>query len=336
MFLKSIHHEPETLTMNRLFKSAATLAFALAATSGWAQAYPTKPIRVIVPFPAGGPVDQTARALGTRLGTSLGQSIIIDNKGGAGGLLGADAVAKSAADGYTLLFSSAGALAIVPHIVPSMPYNPQKDLVAVTQALKVPAVLVVAANSKFKTFADLKAAATGDASKINYASAGSGTTPHLQAELLKREAKLNMNHIPYRGAAPALTDLMGGQVDMMMVDIPVVLPFIQSGKLRALAVTNATRIPVLKDVPTVGELGLPKAEAYNWYGMLAPARTPPEIINKLYTSVGAALRSPELKQQFDQQGVEVVGSKPEEFGAFISAESERWGTLAKAVGAKLE
>src|SRR5580765_3348079 len=253
--------------MNALFKSAAAVTLALAAASGWAQAYPTKPIRVVVPFPAGGPVDQTARALGAKLSTSLGQSIIIDNKGGAGGLLGADAVAKSPADGYTLLFSSAGALAIVPHIVPSMPYNPQKDLVAVTQALKVPAVLVVSANSKYKTFADLKAAATGDASKINYASAGSGTTPHLQAELLKREAKLNINHIPYRGAAPALTDLMGGQVDMMMVDIPVVLPFIQSGKLRALAVTNANRIPVLKDVPTVGELGLPKAEAYNWYGM---------------------------------------------------------------------
>lgn len=322
--------------MNALFKSATALTIALAAASGWAQAYPTKPIRLVVPFPAGGPVDQTARALGAKLSTSLGQSIIIDNKGGAGGLLGADAVAKSPADGYTLLFSSAGALAIVPHIVPSMPYNPQKDLVAVTQALKVPAVLVVAASSKYKTFADLKTAATGDASKINYASAGSGTTPHLQAELLKREARLNINHIPYRGAAPALTDLMGGQVDMMMVDIPVVLPFIQSGKVRALAVTSATRIPVLKDVPTVGELGLPKAEAYNWYGMLAPARTPPEIIQKMYGAVGTALRSPDLKQQFEQQGVEVVGSKPEEFGPFIAAESERWGSLAKAVGAKLD
>ena len=322
--------------MNRFFRSAAALTLALTTVAGWAQAFPTKPIRLVVPFPAGGPVDQTARALGAKLSTSLGQSIIIDNKGGAGGLLGADAVAKAPADGYTLLFSSAGALAIVPHIAASMPYNPQKDLVAVTQALKVPAVLVVAANSKYKTFADLKAAATGEASKVNYASAGSGTTPHLQAELLKREAKLNINHIPYRGAAPALTDLMGGQVDMMMVDIPVVLPFIQSGKVRALAVTNAKRIPVLKDVPTMGELGLPKVEAYNWYGMLAPARTSPEIINKLYGAVAAALRAPDLKQQFEQQGVEVVASKPEEFGPFIAAESERWGSLAKAVGAKLD
>lgn len=322
--------------MNQFFRSVAALALALAASSGWAQAYPTKPIRMVVPFPAGGPVDQTARELGTRLGAAFGQSVIIDNRGGAGGLLGADLVAKAAPDGYVLLFSSAGALAIVPHIVPSMPYDPQKDLVAVTQALKVPAVLVVSADSSFKTFADLKAAAMGEASKINYASAGSGTTPHLQAELLKREAKLNISHIPYRGAAPALTDLMGGQVDMMMVDIPVALPLIQSGKLRALAVTNSERIPVLKDVPTVRELGFPNAEAYNWYGMLAPARTPPAVIDKLYTAVGAALHTPELMKQFEQQGVQVVASKPQEFAGFIAAESQRWGALAKAVGARME
>jgi len=322
--------------VNRFIQSAAALALSLTALSGGAQTYPNKPIRVVVPFPAGGPVDQTARALGAKLSASLDQPIIIDNKGGAGGLLGADAVAKAPADGYTLLFSSAGALAIVPHIVASMPYNPQKDLTAVTQALKVPAVLVVSATSKYRTFADLKTAATGAASQVNYASAGSGTTPHLQAELFKREAKLNINHIPYRGAAPALTDLMGGQVDMAVIDIPVVLPFIQSGKLRALAVTNAKRIPVLKDVPTVGELGFPKAEAYNWYGMLAPARTPPDVIAKMYAAVGAALKSPDLKQQFEQQGVEVVASKPEEFGSFITAESERWGSLAKAVGVKLD
>ncbi|UUZ65676.1 tripartite tricarboxylate transporter substrate binding protein [Polaromonas sp. P1-6] len=276
--------------MKILFRSAAALALTLAAASGWAQAYPNKPIRVVVPFPAGGPVDQTARALGAKLSTALGQPIIIDNKGGAGGVLGADAVAKAPADGYTLLFSSAGALSIVPNIAPSMPYNPQKDLLAVTQALKVPTVLVVSANSKYKTFADLMRFAKANPDKVNYGSAGSGTTTHLEVELLKREAKLSMNHIPYRGAAPGLTDLMGGQVDLMMVDVPVVLPFIKAGKLRALAVTSATRIPVLKDVQTTAELGLPKVEVYNWYGMLAPARTPPEIVNKMYGAVEAALR----------------------------------------------
>ncbi|UUZ70050.1 tripartite tricarboxylate transporter substrate binding protein [Polaromonas sp. P2-4] len=251
-------------------------------------------------------------------------------------MLGADAVAKAPADGYTLLFSSAGALSIVPNIAPSMPYNPQKDLLAVTQALKVPTVLVVSTNSKYKTFADLMSFAKANPDKVNYGSAGSGTTTHLEVELLKREAKLSMNHIPYRGAAPGLTDLMGGQVDLMMVDVPVVLPFIKAGKLRALAVTSATRIPVLKDVQTTAELGLPKVEVYNWYGMLAPARTPPEIVNRMYGAVGAALRSPDLKEQFAQQGVEVVASKPEEFGPFIFAETARWGALAKAVGAKLD
>jgi tripartite-type tricarboxylate transporter receptor subunit TctC len=322
--------------MHKFLKSAAAIALGMAAFSALAQAWPSKPIRVVVPFPAGGPVDQTARALGAKVGAALGQNMLIDNKGGAGGLLGADAVAKAAPDGYTVLFSSAGALAIVPHIAASMPYDPQKDLMAVTQALKVPAVLVVSSASPYKSFAELKTAATGTASKINYASAGSGTTPHLQAELLRREAGLTINHIPYRGAAPAITDILGGQVDMMMVDIPVALPFIQSGKLRALAVTNTKRIPILKDVPTMAELGLPKVEAYNWYGMLAPARTPADIVAKLYTSVGAALRSPELQKQFEQQGVEVVGSKPEEFAPFIAAESARWGALAKAVGAKLD
>jgi len=291
---------------------------------------------MVVPFPAGGPVDQTARALGAKLTTALGQQVIVDNKGGAGGVLGADSVAKAPADGYTLLFSSAGALSIVPNIAPSMPYNPQKDLQAVTQALKVPAVLVVAATSKYQTFAEFLSGVRAAPDKFNYASAGSGTTPHLQAELLKREAKLAINHIPYRGAAPALSDLMGGQVDMMMADVPVVLPLIQAGKLRALAVTSGTRIPILKDVPTTAELGLPKVEVYNWYGMLAPANTPSDVVERLYRAVGTALHAPDMKNKFTQQGVEIVASKPDEFGPFIFAETARWGALARSVGAKME
>jgi tripartite-type tricarboxylate transporter receptor subunit TctC len=332
----TIDNAGDTAPMNRTSRIAAALAMTLTCAAAWAQPYPTKAIRVVVPFPAGGPVDVTARALGAKMGATLGQPVIIDNKGGAAGVLGADAVAKAPADGYTLLFSSAGALAIVPHIVPTMPYNPQKDLQAVTQALKVPTVLVVSAASKFRTLDDLLIAARANPDKINYASAGSGTTTHLEVELLKREAKLSMNHIPYRGAAPALTDLIGGQVDLMMADVPVVLPFIQSGKLRALAVTSAKRIPVLKEVPTTAELGLPKVEVYNWYGMLAPARTPPAVVDRVYQAVGAALRAPDLKESFTQQGVEVVASRPEEFGPFIFAESARWGALARAVGARLD
>ena len=318
--------------------SASLMAMpqAMAQTAAATSTYPTKPIRIVVPFPAGGPVDQTARLLSARMSTILGQPVLIDNKGGAAGVLGADTVAKAPGDGYTLLFSSTGALAIVPHITPSMPYKPQTDLRAVTQALKVPTVLVVSATSSYKTYADLAAAARAAPEKLNYASAGSGTTTHLEVEMLKREAKLNFNHIPYRGAAPALTDLIGGQVDLMMADVPVVLPFIQAGKLRALAVTSAERIPVLPAVQTMAELGVPGMEIYDWYGMVAPAQTPTAIVEQLQRAASAALKSPELSKVFAEQGVTVVASSPDEFGKFIASESVRWGAVAKAVGARLD
>lgn len=300
-----------------------------------AQSFPSKPVRVVVPFPPGGPVDQTLRLLAPKMSATLGQPVVIDNKGGASGVLGADVVAKSVADGHTLLFSAAGALAIVPNLAPSMPYNPQRDLLAVSQAVKVPTVLVVGANSRYHTLSDLlNAARSGSA--INYASAGSGTNTHLGMELLKREAKVAMNHIPYRGAAPALTDLIGGQVDVMLADAPVVLPQVQAGKLRALAITSAQRIPVLKDVATTAELGLAKVEIYNWYGLVAPANTPAPAVDRLYRAMADALKDPALRATFAQQGAEVVASGPDAFGPFIYAETARWGALARSVGAKLE
>jgi len=315
----------------------ATLLAALSAcvAAAHAQSFPSKPVRVVVPFPPGGPVDQTLRQLAPKMAATLGQPVVIDNKGGASGVLGADLVAKAPADGHTLLFSAAGALAIVPNLAPSMPYNPQRDLLAVSQAVKVPTVLVVGANSRYRTLSDLlNAARSGNA--INYASAGSGTNTHLGMELLKREAKVAMNHIPYRGAAPALTDLIGGQVDVMLADAPVVLPQIQAGKLRALAITSAQRIPVLKDVATTAELGLPKVEIYNWYGLVAPANTPAPAVERLYRAMADALKDPALRATFAQQGVEVVASGPDAFGPFIYAETARWGALARSVGAKLE
>lgn len=322
--------------LNLLRQWIVFIGVAVLSIAATAQSYPTKAIKIVVPFPAGGPVDQTARALAARLGVTLGQSVIVDNKGGAGGVLGADAVAKAPADGYTLLFSSTGALAIVPHIMPSMPYQPQTDLRAVTQALKVPTVLVVSARSNYKTFGDLSAAARAMPEKLNYASAGSGTTTHLEVEMLKRESRLKFNHIPYRGAAPALTDLIGGQVDLMIADVPVVLPFIQAGKLRALAVTSDARIPVLGDVPTLAEAGISNMVVYDWYGMLAPAQTPRNIVDQLQRAASTALNSPELSKMFAEQGVTVVASSPEQFGKFIAAESIRWGEIAKAVGARLD
>jgi tripartite-type tricarboxylate transporter receptor subunit TctC len=299
-------------------------------------AWPTKPIRVVVPFPAGGPVDSTMRALGAKMTATLGQTVVIDNKGGAAGVLGADNVAKSPPDGYSLLFSSTGALAIVPNLASNLPYNPQKDLQPVTQALKVPTALVVSASSKYNSLNDLLADARARPGKINYASAGSGTTTHLEVELLKREAKVEMAHVPYRGAAPAITDILGGQVELMMADVPVVMPFIKGGKLKALVVTSDRRIPVLPQVPTTAELGLPKVEVYDWYGMLAPAGTPPAIVERVHAAVAQALRSPELRKTFAEQGVEVVASRPDEFGPFIFAETARWGALARSVGARLD
>ena len=328
------------MTLTRRLILAAGLALpsiaALAQAQAPSPAWPTKPVRIVVPFPAGGPVDQTARVLAAKMTGLLGQPVVVDNKGGAGGVLGADAVAKAPADGHTLLFSSTGALAIVPHLTPNLPYKPQTDLRAVTQALRVPTVLVVSAGSPYQTYADLARAARAAPDKLAYASAGSGTTTHLEVEMLKRADRLGLTHVPYRGAAPALTDLIGGQVALMMADVPVVLPFIQSGKLRALAVTNATRIPVLGAVPTLAELGVPGMEVYNWYGMLAPARTPEAVVERLHRTVAEALAAPELAKGFAEQGVAVVASTPAEFGRFIAAESERWGALAKAVGARLE
>jgi tripartite-type tricarboxylate transporter receptor subunit TctC len=200
----------------------------------------------------------------------------------------------------------------------------------------VPTVLVVAADSPYRTYADLSRAVRAAPDKLAYASAGSGTTTHLEVEMLKREDRLQLTHVPYRGAAPALTDLIGGQVALMMADVPVVLPFIQSGKLRALAVTSAVRLPVLGTVPTLAELGVGGMEVYDWYGMLAPARTPDAIVERLHRTVAEALASPELAKGFAEQGVTVVASPPDAFGRFIVSESERWGALAKAVGARLE
>ena len=192
------------------------------------------------------------------------------------------------------------------------------------------------ANSKFNTLGELVAYAKAHPGKLNYASAGSGTTTHIEVELLKREAKIDMAHVPYRGAAPAVTDILGGQVELMMADVPVVMPFIKDGKLKALAVTSAKRIPVLPQAPTTAEAGLPKVEVYDWYGMLAPAGTPKPIVERMHEAVAQALRSPELKKTFAEQGVDVVASRPEEFGPFIFAETARWGALARSVGAKLD
>jgi tripartite-type tricarboxylate transporter receptor subunit TctC len=322
--------------MGGIMKAFAALACASIALGVGAQDYPTKPIRIVVPFAAGGPADIQARWLGNKLGAALGQQVIVDNRGGAGGILGAQAVATAAPDGYTLLYSAVGAIAIAPYIAEKVPYNPSEDFVPVVHVATAPSVLVTSAGSPYRNLADLVKHAKANPGKVSFASAGPGTTPHLGAELLKREAAINMVHVPYKGAAPALTDVVSGVVDVMFADAPVVLPFVRGGKLRPLVIGTPQRAPSLPDVPTTTEAGYKGAQVSTWYGMLAPAKTPPAVLTRVNKEVNAILASTDGKAFFAGQGLQVNGGTAEEFGSFIKAESSRWTALAKAAGAKME
>lgn len=321
------------MTSRRLFIAAAA---ALACASAFAQSWPAKPVRVVVPFAAGGPADTLARFFGPRIAAEIGQQIIVDNKAGAGGTLGAADVARSGADGHSLLFSSTGALVIYPVLSPNMPYNPERDLVGVGHAVTAPMALVVSANSPFNTLADLVKYAKANPGKLNYASAGNGTTTHLGVELLKREAGLFMTHIPYRGAAPAITDLIGGSADLMLADVPAVLSFVKGGKLKALAVTWPERSSMLPTVPTTAEAGYKGVVSATWYGLVAPAKMPAEAITRINTALNKVLKQPETAAYLNAQGVEAAGGSADSFNRFIRAEAGKWGSLTKAVGAKLD
>ncbi len=324
------------MTTRRLLVSAVVGLASLLPLSGvYAQAWPTKPVRIVVPFAAGGPADALARFLANKMAPDIGQTIIIDNKGGAGGTLGSAEVIRST-DGHSLLFSSTGALVIVPALTPNLGYNPERDLAAIGQAVITPSVIVVSAKSPFNTLADLVKYAKAHPGKLNFASAGSGTSTQLGIELLKKEAGIFMTHIPYRGAAPATTDLIAGVADLMAADVPAVVAFIKAGQLKALAVASPTRSPALPDVPTTAEAGLKGVVSGTWYGLMGPAKTPPEVIAKVNAALNKALQHPETVAFFKLQGVQSVGGSADEFGQFIRAEASKWGTLAKAVGAKLD
>ncbi|WP_421954590.1 Bug family tripartite tricarboxylate transporter substrate binding protein [Polaromonas sp.] len=299
------------------------------------QPWPGKAVRIVVPFAAGGPADALARFIAIKMSADLGQPVIIDNKGGAGGTLGAAEVARST-DGYSLLFSSTGALVIVPALMPKLSYNPERDLVAIGQAVITPSVVVVSSKSRFNTLADLVAYAKANPGKLNFASAGSGTSTQLGAELLKREAGIFMTHIPYRGAAPATTDVIGGMADLMFADVPAVVSFIRGGQLKALAVASPTRSPALPDIPTTAEGGYKTVVSGTWYGLMGPAKTPPEVVAKVNASLNKVLQNPETIAFFKAQGVQSAGGSAQDFGKFIRAESIKWGTLAKAVGVSLD
>jgi tripartite-type tricarboxylate transporter receptor subunit TctC len=301
-----------------------------------AQTYPAKPIKLIVPFPAGGPADLFARVLGNGMSADLGQQVVIENRAGVGGLTGVDALAKSAPDGYTIGVNGAAALSAIPFMVAKMPFDWQKDLALLTLVVRVPEVLVVHPSVAANSLQELVAFARANPRKINYGSAGTGSITHLAVELLKTEAGIDLVHVPYRGAAPAVNDLIGGHVQMVVLDTPVLLPHIRAGAVRALAVTSATRSAALPEVPTTGEAGLKNVISDNWYGLSAPAGVPADILERLHKSATATLRSAELKKQFDSQDAVPAPMSPGEFAAFVKTEQAKWGPIVHATGAKME
>jgi tripartite-type tricarboxylate transporter receptor subunit TctC len=312
----------------------ALAALSLLPGTAPAQSYPSKPVHLIVGFPAGGPADIFGRTFAQALSSGLSQPVIVENKSGVGGVLGIDMVAKAAPDGYTLGFNNQGSVAMAPYALTKMPFNPNKDLALITTVVKVPEVVVVNPSLPVASLAELIAYAKANPGKINFGSAGAGGITHLACELLKAEAKIDVVHVPYKGAAPAVSDLLGGQVQMGIFDVPVVLPHIKSGKFKALAVTSAKRAPPLPEVPTTGEVGYPKVISDNWYGLVAPAGTPPTVLKRIHEASVAALRSPALIEQFANVSGIPTPVTPEEYAAFLGEEQGRWSTIIKAIGFK--
>lgn len=303
--------------------AAASLSVAFAATA-MAQDYPSKQVIVVVPFAPGGTVDNVARHVQEALSSSLKQTVIVENRAGAGGTIGTSTVAKAQPDGYRvgMVFDS---YATEAHIYPTLPYSPEKDLTGVSYMVRSPMVLVVPASSPYKTLQDyINAAKTPDT--VSYASVGAGSSNHLAAELFHETAGTSALHTPYKGGGPAMTDLMGAHVDSMIASLPLVLPHVQAGKLRALGVTSQTRATQLPDVPAISET-FNNFEVYSWVGMIAPAKTPEDVVKRLNDSVNAALKTPAVSARLNDAGFEIVAGGPEQMNALTSGESQRWGRL---------
>jgi tripartite-type tricarboxylate transporter receptor subunit TctC len=320
----------------RIFRAFATsLSLLLSAAAADAEDFPARQIRLIVPFPAGGPNDIIARVIGQRMSEIAKQPVIIDNRGGQGGVLGTEALAKATPDGYTIAISSAGALAISP-TMERVAYDPLKDLQAVTLVAKVPEMLVVATNVPAKNMAELVVLAKANPGKLNFASSGPGSLPHLAGELLKLTAKIDIVHVPYRGAAPAMNDMLGQQVQMVFLDLPILLPQIKAGALRAIAIGAPERAPTAMEVPTTTEVGMPDLQTENWYGMVAPPGTPAPIVAVLNRIATEAMQDPTVKEKLAIQGATLVGDSPEHFHAFMESEIARWAKVIKDAGVATE
>ena len=316
---------------------ALTLAGAtLAASAVLAQAYPTKPVTVIVPWPPGGPSDIAARPLAKGLSDGLGKPFVIENRGGASGNIGTAVVANAAPDAYMLLVTSSSPIVINPSLYKNMPFNPQKDLAPITNVLRVPLVLAVHPSLPAKNLKELLDYIKKQGGKFQYASAGSGTPQHLTAELFRTVGKLDMIHVPYKGSAPAITDALGGHVPMIFDSTVAIVPHLKAGKLRPIAISSAKRSPLLPDVPTFAEAGLPGVESYAWYGFFGRAGTPKDLIAKLNAEAIRVMKGPDFKNVYAETGSEYVGDTPENFAKFITAEGAKWAKVVKDSGATVD
>ncbi|GAB2482875.1 tripartite tricarboxylate transporter substrate binding protein [Comamonas humi] len=316
---------------------AGLLALALPAGTAFAQSdYPAKPIRLIVPFPPGGGTDMIARTVAQKVAEQNQWSVVVDNRPGAGGNLGVDAAAKAQPDGYTLVMGQTSNLAINPTLYAKLPYKPLKDLAPVALVSSSPIVMVAQVTSPFKSYADVVAAAKKAPESLTLGFSGNGTVAHLAGELAENAAGIQLRHVPYKGAAQAMTDVMSGQVDLYMSSIPTLLGHVRSGKLRPIAVTSKTRSSQLPDTPTLAEAGYKDFDAISWFGILAPAGTPAAIVNKLNQAINQALKQPDVAERLRSEGGDVLGGSPEQFSQLLKTEIPRWGEIVKRSGASLD
>jgi len=323
-------------TMKRMLMLIAALLLAAACANASAQSYPAKPVRLVVGFAPGGAADFVARALGESLGRALGQSIVIENRAGAGSSIAADYVAKSAPDGYTMLIASPSGISVNPALNPKIGYSP-RDLAPITKVSTSPLLVTVNPGIRVGSVQELIAAAKKDPGRLNYASSGNGSAPHLAGVLFTRLAGVDMVHVPFKGGGPAVQSVLAGDTQVTFATPPSVLPLVQAGRLRALAVTSRLRSPLVPDLPGMGESGLGDYEMSFWYGFFVPAGTRPEIVKRLFDATISALQQPEVKQAFAREGTETAASRsPEEFAAFLAEDAKFWVRLVKESGAQLD
>ena len=320
----------------RSLRTVSTVILSALAVSAVADDYPNKAIRLIMPYPIGGSIDIAGRMVAQRLADNLGQAVVVDNRTGAGGIVGTETGARAAPDGYTVLMGGTGTLALSPSLQKNLPYDPNKDFTPVTLLVTIPYVVVVQPSFKATNIKDLIALAKAKPNEINYGSGGSGSAPHLAAELFKTMADVRITHVPYKGSTPAITDTMSGQVQLTFTGIPSVMTQMKAGRLRPIGVTSLKRTAALPEVPTIAESGVPGYEVNPWFGVLLPARTPQPLVSRLNAEILKVLQLPATRERFAAEGFEAAGNTPAQFAAYIKAEQIKWGKVIKDAGIKAD